>query len=446
MWGCYKNIILHKYFWQYIIDKIDEKYWHNFKKINKCFYKLILNLCHNDTMYNLAINNRIESILLRIRKGEDDFHEGFKGACRVGNIDIVNIMLNNGYQKYNLGLSISSKYGHLKLVKYMIERGASHFDWALCKCGRVDNIKKVGFFRRILNIFDKSSDRLKIFKLLVKNGATNFEDALIYACVKGNNEIVEYIVDNQFIYIDLGDYVGRSGNINLIKFILDNFTVDSYTKCLTHFCASCCQIFEQEHKDLIDQLINKGANINSALGGACGGLELLRKDKSNHHSQIELINYLAGKNIQDFFGGIVCSCKAGNLYILKYIQNLFKIDLKMFCTQTVFDTICYSGNLEMINYFIDIVNNPYSFDWNKGLKISAKFGHYDLVLKMLSKGADNLNQALAKACQYEHLNIWQLLIDYGADYCHYCVNRRHTKQNNFWEDDFDFQDIFYVKN
>jgi len=69
---------------------------------------------------------------------------GLQHACKGGNIEFVELMIQKGANNWNLGLISACRGGHLEIMELMIEKGATKWNRGLegaCKGGH--NIKDV---------------------------------------------------------------------------------------------------------------------------------------------------------------------------------------------------------------------------------------------------------------------------------------------------------------
>lgn len=71
---------------------------------------------------------------------------------------------------------------------------------------------------------------------------------------------------------------------------------------------------------------------------------------------------------------------------------------------------CKEANYQQIGFLLKKI-----VDVNFGLRGACEGGHIDIVRKMISKGANDWNEALCCACEGGHLELAQMMIDKGAD-------------------------------
>jgi ankyrin repeat protein len=98
-------------------------------------------------------NGNINEINLMIENGETDWNWGIEGACldaglygacEAGHMNIVKLMIENGATWWNWGLRGACKGGHINSVNLMIEKGATDWNWGLevaCRVGHMNIVK-----------------------------------------------------------------------------------------------------------------------------------------------------------------------------------------------------------------------------------------------------------------------------------------------------------------
>lgn len=156
----------------------------------------------------------VDSVMLLHRH---DFHAKTLGialynACKGYHTDIITFLLSllsktvsyNVIDIYNDGLIAACEEGYIDLVKLMIENGADNFDDGLesvcCCCGNYD-----------------------IAKLMIDKGATVTENHFVYACTQGHLELVKLLIehgDGTFCYTYGLHLVCRNHHYELIKLML----------------------------------------------------------------------------------------------------------------------------------------------------------------------------------------------------------------------------------
>lgn len=99
------------------------------------------------------------------------------------------------------------------------------------------------------------------------------------------------------------------------------------------------------------------------------------------------------------------ACCAGRLDIIKKILHGYPELL----SSVNFYTVCLSGNIEVVNYFIDRGFN----DWSNALHGACKSGSMTLIMLILEKGATNFGSALYYAVDSSNLGIVKYIFQLG---------------------------------
>lgn len=123
---------------------------------------------------------------------------------------------------------------------------------------------------------------------------------------------------------------------------------------------------ERGHKDLIELMITKGANINYGLEGACRGG---RKD---------IVKLMITRGAKNFDWGLQGACEGGH----KDLAELM------------------------------IAKGAKKFNW--GLESACQGGHKDLAELMIAKGANDFNGCLRIAREAGHEDLIKLMKDKGG--------------------------------
>ncbi len=88
-----------------------------------------LNPC-NETLKKMCKKGKY----IEIFKDKLNWNYGLYGACRGGNLKLVNLMIQKGANDWNCGLNCACKGGNLNIVNLMIKKGAN-------KCSKCNNSK-----------------------------------------------------------------------------------------------------------------------------------------------------------------------------------------------------------------------------------------------------------------------------------------------------------------
>ena len=143
---------------------------------------------NTELLEEYCIKNDIIKVRKLIKMNIDlNWDWGLLGACRGGNIDIINLIIEKGSNNWHYGLEGACKGGHLDIVKLMIEEGADHWNCGLayaCTGGNID-----------------------IVKLMIEKGANNWDRGLVIACIRGHIDIIKLMIKKGAIWCS---YCGKS--------------------------------------------------------------------------------------------------------------------------------------------------------------------------------------------------------------------------------------------
>lgn len=147
--------------------------------------------------------------VVKVNNPHINWNEMLKAACAGGNIELVNMVINNGANDFNAGLEGAFNSCNVDLVKFMIECGAV----------RVDTLNKC-----LNNIVNHVLDYTDVIKLVVKQGATDLrilsfsKDFWTYNiwCINDNIDIkndkqyLKLLQRSPFYIILVGNIVSRT--------------------------------------------------------------------------------------------------------------------------------------------------------------------------------------------------------------------------------------------
>lgn len=164
-----------------------------------------------DELYLSTLSNNIEIVKLIIEKKrfddyylQDNLKDALRGACKIGNIDIVKLIIDMGAKNWNSGLYFACMKGHLDIVKLLLEKGADpHQLYAACKGGNqsivdliIESVTKPDWNRGLQGAC--RGGHLNIAKQMISKSqiSFNWSKALENACESGNLDIVQLIIKN----------------------------------------------------------------------------------------------------------------------------------------------------------------------------------------------------------------------------------------------------------
>ena len=184
-------------------------------------------------------------------------------ACKGGNLEIVELLLEKGAVVSERALSPACKGGNLEIVKLLLEKGAVVSERALspaCKGGN-----------------------LEIVKLLLEKGADASERALSSACEIGNLEIIELLLEKGCVVSDgvlLTAYYRN--NLEIMEVLLSKLNADKINIInidvpgQSLITKACLDNKEDIVKLLINKLIDNKYDINDIINmHTCNSLNLL---------------------------------------------------------------------------------------------------------------------------------------------------------------------------
>jgi ankyrin repeat protein len=100
----------------------------------------------------VAIDNEdLISEMRMIKVAYGNYNQLMKRAASVGNIEIVELMLEAGATNYNETMIIAIFRGDIKIVELMLEAGANNYDEALSAASFIQNLE-------IMNLISKWND------------------------------------------------------------------------------------------------------------------------------------------------------------------------------------------------------------------------------------------------------------------------------------------------
>ena len=198
-------------------------------------------------------------------------------ACKVGNLDIVKKLVENGADINNTILcnsgevhstpaTIATKYGHIEITEYLLNAGAD-----IKECGHIllNEASRLGVLDLVKKMVDSGVD---------VNKKAMDEVNIVTASRKGYLDVVEYLILN---------------GANLNKKNADGET-------------ALISAFRWKHFDILNMLIEKGADVNQQDNR--GETVLMMASQTGHLEMIgKLIENGADVNIKSAFGGTAMS-------------------------------------------------------------------------------------------------------------------------------------------
>ena len=357
---------LNKDTWSIIINCLPETHWKNFKCLNKSFEKLIKSdlMIKKQSFSKLCKYGHIESLLIFIKNNPIQYwNRGLFYACLGNHKEIINIMYCQGANEHKYGLFGACQGGNKNLINAMIsmisEKCCDRLDyWNYCmlyasRGGHINIVKwlinnkgaddfNMGLEGACQGKLNKQAitNAKKLINLMIKNGADDLGMGLYRACNQGNKEIVNYMINKGANYYSLSSAC-YGGNKEIID-IIDKKGRETYNDGMANSC-------EQGNKEIVEYMIHKGANDwNYGLRRACLG------------NSLEIVKIMIEKGGNNWNESLAFACCGGCIEIVKLMINMG------------------------------------ATDFESGLKNACLHGHLKVVKYMIFKGAKNLNKALKK--------------------------------------------------
>ncbi len=264
------------------------------------------------------------------------FEKYFKES-KTHDINHIKHMLEVGVWDHKEGLYYSCLMGYLDIVKLFIEICAKLFKYSNWYEFLIYECWNYGLCGAC------HGGHIDIVKLVLEQGAYNYDEGLDIACREGYLEIIDLLI--------------------LQKSLSKHYTA-KYHIYHEHGLSGAC---EGGKLEIINLLIKKGVNNwDQGLQGACKG------------GQLEIINLMASKGANNWNLGLKGACYGGQLEIAKLMILKGADDYEGGLINA-----CLEGHLKLVNLMIEQGAN----DWNFAIQCACKGNHLELVELMISKGA-----------------------------------------------------------
>ncbi|WP_304331165.1 ankyrin repeat domain-containing protein [Brachyspira innocens] len=228
------------------------------------FFNVSLFSAQNDELMDSIRDNDIERIKILLRDGENlDLYNIKYGmsplmyATQLGNIDIVNELLDFGAKDFDFSFYVACAEGYWDIAKQMMKAGASNYNIALS--------------------YAALGGKLDIVEKLIKLGAKDINPALVSACEGDNLEVVKYLIDrganvNTRAYIEAyRNYEGAekkspltaTSNIDIIRELV-NAGATNLNEAIIYNAVMVSTNFDSSYsKEIFNEYVDLGADVNS---------------------------------------------------------------------------------------------------------------------------------------------------------------------------------------
>jgi len=172
----------------------------------------------------------------------------FRKACELGLLTVVRQLINLlPTQHINIALHVACKNGHIDIVNELLEHDVKPDDFAFrlaCAWGHTEIVRTL-LHRNVVIDSNLHSFALQtacqngftdIFHLLIDIGSTTDEHYLLcVACKYGNLGIVCLLIDRDVHNSDAFYWACASGQIDIVRKLLETKKYDSEIKCALYF-------------------------------------------------------------------------------------------------------------------------------------------------------------------------------------------------------------------
>lgn len=285
----------------------------------------------------------------------------------------------------------------------------------------------------------------KIADLLIKYGATGYDDMPSNACASGDLDFVKYLMQINNGYINLDSAMRNAcmdGHLHIVEFIIAQGWNNWNDDTLFNSCYGGNQA-------IIDLVISHNiTNWNYGLGGAgYGGHLALVKDMIargasnwntcahntsmgyiNNSSKLDeytqIIKLMIEKGANNFTDIMNNACRSGNIQLVEYMLMQYLVtDIN--CINSGMAQACYGGHAEIVDLMVKHGAN----DWDEGLYYACQGGQIVIIDDMVTRGATDFNRGLQGACEWELINVTKIMMKHGAT--NLDVNRRFLTDEEY---------------
>lgn len=231
-------------------------------------------------------------------------------ASRNGNLDMVKLLINNGYPKNNMGMALcmAAEYNRTDVIKYLIGAGVnpdSEFnqETALGHACSYENVQT------IKTLLDNGAS---------VNGGTIKGEPLNVACLYGEPETSEILVNKganvNLVYTCKDGSITdpplwkavESGSLDIVRLLVEHGADINYKDKAGATILIHASMFGS--KSVLEYLLQKGADVNAR--DSEGKTALITAAGSGYTDNVKiLLKYHADKNIKDNSGNTAATTK-----------------------------------------------------------------------------------------------------------------------------------------
>ena len=304
--------------------------------------------------------------------------ENFNMACKSGNLTLVKTLIQGGYpqDQWVEGFNGACQYDQLKIVKFFIHVRFNDLNHGFHLACVHKSAKTVKFLLLIPQSYDYKNSFLEVcrqgslemVKLLVPFMNTpELNEGFISACYRGHEQIIFFLW-----YIGITNFIHgfeaacHQGDVKIIQWLLPKIPLDIQDYGFVR--NGCYNAIFRGHVDLFLFLFS-----------------------------LPLIQPIPLTTIRVWFG-LACRRKSLEMVqsLLVILQEQGVIDFNF-----AFGDAVSSGKIEIIQYLINHGAN----DWNRGLKMAVDTNNYSMVQFMMKCGASNKEEMIEYAKLVKHSSI-----------------------------------------
>lgn len=212
--------------------------------------------------YDICIGGFYKQVVKYITSNQCDLNSGLSGACKGGNIDIVQLIIeeatkNNAKLDWNLGLHSACFGGHINIALLMTSYGANH--WGLYDACKGGHIKMINF--------------------LIEGGINDWDWGLVGACSGNHIDIIYLMIDKGSNNWEWG--LEHADSVEVVKIMLNH---SGNTLDLTRSLLNSCL---EGNIEIVRLLLSRGANWNEWKGKTYNKYNV---------NQFKIVNLIEGRN------------------------------------------------------------------------------------------------------------------------------------------------------